>query len=86
MLIKLSVILIKMFKSFQNHFKSKFSTQLLSIYVCIIIFSYRQESELKSYTIYPFNFCNELSEQVITRNYYVGQVALNKLINDNVNN
>ena len=56
------------------------------INLCLDQFSYGFDLEIKVRQYMYSNFCSENLKHVITRNYYVYQVALSKFINDNVNN
>ena len=69
-------------------FQIKILFQII-IYLCLhpeneLSHGFYLKIKVRQYMYY--NFGSEYSKHVLTRNYYVDQVALNKFINDNVNN
>ena len=58
--------------------------QFMSLSRNLICHGFDLKVKVRQYMYY--NFGSEYSKHVLTRNYYVDQVALNKFINDNVNN
>ena len=68
--------------SYQNTMQNYY--QFMSLSGNLMCHGFDLKIKVRQYMYY--NFGSEYSKHVLTRNCYVDQVALNKFINDNVNN